>query len=448
MADSLSSISGISSGIDTKSLVDQIITLERRPAVALQAKIDDNTKRKSALSDVQTALAALQTAADALKTGTPFESYSVTASGADASGKGLVVATASSGASNGNYALIVQQLAAGQKTIATVGASSTAALGASGTFAINGQNVDVTDTDTLAQVRDKINALTVQSGVRATIVTGGPTDARLILNSTATGAAAAFTVSDVTGTVAGTTLGLSGPPSQTAQDAQFTIDGVSVSRATNTVTDAIPGVTVTLNAADPTRTATLAVERFKNTATDAVKTFVDAYNKVRSLVTSQSASNGALRGDALLRTITGSLSTAVLNPDGALPGDMASLGAAGISLQKDGTLAVDSTKLSDAYGGRLDDLRALFTSRMGGVSTYLDSLTQAGTGVLAERGTSIDGQSARMTTRISDLDARLDKKRTSLLAQYAKFEASLGRLKSIGDSLTAQITGMNAKSNS
>lgn len=448
MADSLSSVSGLSSGIDTKALVDQIITLDRRGAAALQAKVDANVKRKTALTDVQTAFAAVQTAADALKNGTPLESYSVTAAGADASGRALVVATAGSGAAGGSYQLVVQNLAAGQKTVGAAGVSSTAPLGVAGTFAVNGQNVDVAADDTLAQVRDKVNALSAQSGVRATIVTGGPDDARLVLTSTGTGAASAFTVTDGTGTVAGTTLGLTGAPAQTAQDARFTIDGIPATRPNNTVTDAIPGVSLTLGAADPARTATVTVERFKNPTTDAVKAFVDAFNKARALVIAQRAPTAALAGDALLRGIPGALSTAVLGADGALPADMASLGAAGISVQKDGTLAVDSAKLTAAYDGRLDDLRAMLASRMGAMSDYLTNLTAPATGVLATRSAAIDDQSLRMTARISDTDARLDKKRASLLAQYAKFEASLGRLKSIGDSITAQITGLNAKSNS
>lgn len=446
MADPLSTISGVSSGIDTKALVDQIIALDRRSAAALEAKVAANTKRKTALTDVQTALTALQTSAEALQNGTPFDSYSVTASGTDAAGKGLVVATAGSGASDGTYALVVRQLAAGQKTVGGAGVSSTAALGTSGTFAINGQNVDVLGTDTLAQLRDKVNALAAQTNVRATIVTGAASDARLVLTSTGVGAASAFTVADVTGTVAGMTLGLTGAPLQAAQDAVFTIDGVTVTRPSNTVTDALPGVTLNLNAADPARTATLTVERFRNTTSDAVKAFVDAYNKARTFITQQRGATGALAGDALMRTITGALSSAVLTADGALPPDMASLGAAGITIQKDGTLALDSTKLNDAYAGRLDDLRTMLASRMGAVSDYVKSLTAAGTGVLAERGVNIDDQSARMTARVGDIDARLEKKRMALLAQYAKFEASLGRIKSLGDSLTAQLNGLNAPS--
>jgi len=445
MADPISSISGISSGIDFKALVDQIITLDRRPAVLLQAKIDANTRRRTALGDVQSALAALQTAADALKAGTPFDSYQVTSSGTDASGKSLVVATARAGASNGSYQLVVERLAAGQKTVGTAGVSSTAALGAAGTFAVNGQNVEVLDTDTLAQVRDKVNALAQQTGVRATIVTGGPEDARLVLTSAATGAASAFTVSDVTGTVAGTTLGITGAPVQAAQDARLTVDGIAIERPTNVVSDALPGVTLTLTAADPARTSSLTVERYKGATTEAFKTFAEAYNKARALVKQQGGAGGALAGDAMLRTVTAALSSNVLATDATLPADMTSLGAAGVTLQKDGTLTVDAAKLDAAYADRLDDLRTMLAGRMGAVSDYLKGVAAPLTGLIDQRETTVDDQSARMQARIGDINARLDKRRTALLAQYARFEAALGRLKAIGDSIGTQLSGLNAK---
>lgn len=447
MADPTSSISGLTSGIDFKALVDQIITLDRRPAVRLEARVAANAKRKTALGDVQAALGALRTAADALKAGTPLDAQSVTAAGTDASGRALVVATAGAGAAPGTYQLVVERLAAGQKTVGAAGVSSTAALGASGTFAVNGQNVDVTAADTLAGVRDKVNALAATTGVRASVVTGGANDARLVLTSTGTGAASAFTVADVTGTVAGAALGITGPPAQAAQDARVVVDGVPVERASNTVTDALPGVTLTLSAADPARTATLTVERFKAATTEAFKGFVDAYNKARALVTQQGAAGAALAGDSMLRTVAGALSTQVLGSDAALPADMTALGAAGITVQKDGTLALDAARLDAASTTRPDALRAMLASRMGAMSDYLAGVAAPLTGLIDQRGSAVDEQSARMQARVADVDARLEKKRTALLAQYAKFEASLGKLKALGAAMSSQFAGLNKSGN-
>jgi flagellar hook-associated protein 2 len=448
VADPISSISGLTSGVDFKALVDQIITLDRRPAVRLEARVAANANRRTALGDVRTALDALRTAADALKAGTPLDAPSVTAGGTDASGRALVAATAGAGAAPGTYPLVVERLAAGQKTVGAAGVSSTAALGAAGTFAVNGQNVEVADTDTLAAVRDKVNALAASTGVRASVVTGGASDARLVLTSTGAGAASAFTVSDVSGTLAGTTLGLTGAPAQPARDARVVIDGVPVERASNTITDALPGVSLTLSAADPLRTGTLTVERFKGATAEAFKGFVEAYNKARALVRQQGAAGGALAGDPLLRTVTGALSAQVLGADAALPADMTSLGAAGITVQKDGTLSLDAARLDAAYASRPDDLRAMLAGRMGAVSTYLAEVAAPLTGLIDQRGSGIDEQSARMGARVADADARLEKKRASLLAQYAKFEASLGKLKAIGDAMSSQFAGLNKSSSS
>ena len=171
MADSLSSIPGVSSGTDWKALVDAIIAQDRRPAVTMQAKIDANSTRKSSLEQYRTLMSALQTASDALKDGSALNSFLATTAGTDASGRVVASAAASSTASPGNYSLNVTQLARAQKTVgsATFGSASTA-LDLSGRLVLGGQNVDLAATDTLAGIRDKINAVSGASGVQATLI--------------------------------------------------------------------------------------------------------------------------------------------------------------------------------------------------------------------------------------------------------------------------------------
>jgi flagellar hook-associated protein 2 len=103
MAEPLSSVTGISSGLDFRTLVDQIMVLERRPAARLQAAVDANAKRTEAFGRFRETLAALQTAADALKSGAAFDGFSTTSSGQDSKGRSLVGAAASAGAVPGSY---------------------------------------------------------------------------------------------------------------------------------------------------------------------------------------------------------------------------------------------------------------------------------------------------------------------------------------------------------
>jgi flagellar hook-associated protein 2 len=451
MADPLSSISGISSGIDFKSLVDQIITLDRRPAVKMQATLDANAKRKDALEQFRTAVTTLKTASDALKAGTPFDAYSTTATGSDASGRNVLAAAAAPGASAGTYTVEVTRLATSQKTVASVGrTSSTTALGLDGTLVVGGQNVVIAPTDTLAGIRDKLNLASGTTNAQATLLSAKAdgTDERLVLTGTKTGLAGAFAIADDPGNATSlvAALGLGAAPAPPAQDAALTVDGVSITRSTNSVSDAMTGVTLTLSALG---TSTVKVERHQPTATAGIQSFVDGFNKLVGLVKQQANTTGApLARDALLRGTRTSLAEAVLGTSSTSPADLATLASIGLSMAKDGTLSLDSTKFQDAYDKRPADLKTLMTDRMTALSTVADAVAAPITGQVDQRESAMVQQNDALQGHIDDIAARLDKKRTSLLAQYAKFEATIGRLKSVGDAMSAQFTGLNNSNNS
>lgn len=448
MADSLSQISGLSSGIDTKSLVDQIITLDRRPAVAWQATIDANAKRKDAYEQYRTLVAAIKTASDGLKSGSALDAYSTTAAGTDAKGRNVLSAAATAGAAPGSYAIEVTQLATAQKTIASVGqTSASAALGLSGTLLLGGQSIAVDAADTLVGIRDKINAVQGTTNVQATVLTGSATDNRLVLTGLKTGAANAFAVTDDPGNATSlvTALGLGAAPLTQALDAQLTIDGtVAVSRASNSVSDAIPNLTLTLGALG---TSTVTVERQKSAAASSAQAFVDAYNKMVAFTKqSTDGSTAVLVRDTLLRGTRVNMAQEILKTVDANPAELQTLSAIGLSVQKDGTLALDASKAADAFASHPDDVKALLADRMGALWTIADNVTRTGTGQIDSREQGMTTQNTALQGHIDDLSARLDKKRTALLAQYARFEATLGKLKALGDSMTAQFAGLN-KSN-
>ena len=474
MADPLSSITGVSSGMDWKSLVDQIMTAERRPAVRMQATVDANAARKTALTAFQGTLKKLQSATDGLRFGGAFNQFTVTATGADPSGRAVLSATVGSNAPPGSYTVQVTRLAQAQKTVASVGqASATAVLGAAGALQIGGQTVAVSATDSIAAVRDAINRVQAQTGVQATLVAGRAdgSDQRLVLTSTRPGSAAAFTVADDPATPftppAGATsppasltafLGLDGPPAVDARDAELTVDGIPVTRSANTVADAIPGVTLSLAT---TGTSTVAVARQGSAATDAVKGFVDAFNAVREAVRTQT-SLGAdgkrppLFDEPLVRSLGGTLSGVLLGSaartdgQGAATGvaaDLTTLGSAGVELLKDGTLSYNAERVQSASDSRLDALKAVLADRTQAIADVVGKLANPYTGAIDTRARALDSNSARLTSRITDVDARLDKRRASLLAQYAKFESSLGRLKAVGDQMSAQFTGLTNSNN-
>jgi flagellar hook-associated protein 2 len=538
MADSLSSITGVASGIDWKTLVDQIVKSERRPADRLQAKIDGNLARKEALAGFQATLRKLQSATDGLRFGGAFNQFTVGATGtasADGAGRAVVAAAVSGVAAPGRYAVTVSQLASNQKTVASVGqASATAAMGLSGALMIGGERITVAASDSVSKLRDAINAVQAKTGVQATLVAGKAdgSDQRLVLTSTRPGAAGAFAVTDApdgsppppgeppvedppppdepppvedpsppddpppveepppeepipeepipeepipeeppveglaasavassaSGFSLAAALGLDGAPAVAARDAALTVDGVQITRPTNAVSNAIAGVTLTLSAAG---TSEVSVARVPTAGAEAVRGFVDAYNAVQEAIRAQGTigKDGTLpplHNDPLLRSLRGPLATGIVRPaaaanaDGSptgVAGDLSTLASVGVSLQKDGTLAFDASKFQGAADARLADVQALLAERTQAVADVVGGAVTPYVGSIDTRQRTMDAQNVTYTTRIADVDARIDKRRAALLAQYAKFEASLGLIKSVGDAMSAQFSGLN-KSNS
>ena len=477
MADPLSTFTGISSGMDWRSLVDQLVRLERRPAEKLQTRIDANTKRKEALGAFQAQLQALKDAADTLtgqKAGatSPFMSFSSSATGVNAAGRSVVTAVATAGATGGSYAIQVTALARAQKltggrAMGGSGIDATTALGTAGQLTLTPARagatpvaIDVAATDTLAAVRDKINAANTgatPSGVQAAIVGVAPNDQRLVLTSTATGVQNGFALADdqssallgVLGLDAGATDASARPQLVAAGDAAFTVDGLAVTRATNAVSDLLPGVTLTLGAEG---SSTVEVTRLNGSASAAMRAFVDGYNAVQKTIAAAARDPKApLANDPMLRTLRGALSGVVVTA--AVPAsaggtagvadDLTTLAALGVSLQKDGTLAFEEAKFAAAAERRLPELQALLGDRLQALAAVADGAARPLVGLIDQREQGIELQNARMTDRIADIDARLEKKREQLVAQYARFEGSLGRLKAIGDQMGAQFAGLN-----
>jgi flagellar hook-associated protein 2 len=207
MADSISNISGLASGVQWRDLVDQIMAVEtsRRLTPVIDKK-DVAQKRYDAWGSFQSLVAKFRDATKALRDGSAFGTYKVNAGTSASTGRALVSATAAAGATPGTYSVEVDDIARANKLSGDIVASASTPLGLAGDFAINGRTVTLVATDTLAQVRDKINAVnsgTTASGVSASILSTGPSAQRLVLTSEAAGASGIELVDGAAGTLAG-----------------------------------------------------------------------------------------------------------------------------------------------------------------------------------------------------------------------------------------------------
>ncbi|APV51416.1 hypothetical protein BWI17_18000 [Betaproteobacteria bacterium GR16-43] len=403
------SVSGIGSSLDVAGLVEKLMTAERVPVQKLNASESAFQQKLSAYGALKSAMSNLQSGMQSLASATRFLSYSASVSDP-------TVATASVGPkpATGSYTLEVTNLAQAQKLKSIAFPASDTALG-EGTLTIDigeytggafvpdadASSVTVAVTagqDGLSKVRDAIN--TANGGVTATVVNDG-TGMRLVVTSKSTGVehAVRIQVDDADGTD-GDASGLSrlaydasaGGLTQltevaAAKDAVAIVDGITVSSATNTLSEAIEGVTINLAKADPGKTHTLNVGRDGNGAKSAVEGFAKQWNDVMKTIGSLTAYNTAtktgsiLTGDNTVAAVQNRLRSA-LNAV-APAGGFGSLAEIGITTNRDGTLALDSSKLSAAIADPTKDVGALFAT----LGTATDSgITVKSTGAQSEAG--------------------------------------------------------------
>lgn len=392
---------GIGSNLDINGIVSQLMAVEKQPLTKLARREAVYQSQISAYGNLKSALSSFQTAVSALGTTSKFQAN--TATPADAT---VLTASASSSAVPGTYSLNISKLAQAQSLVATGQASMTTAIGAAvnttltfdfgtisggaftayngvtgsggtyagSTFTSNGagvKTVTISSTNNSLQgIRDSINNANV--GVTATIVNdGGATPYRLALSSNSIGKTNSMKIS-----VAGdaTVAGLLGhdpagtqnlKESATAQNAEFTANGIFVSKASNTITDVIQGVT--LNLAKTTASATtLSVARDTASVTTSVNAFVKAYNDLTKTLTdltyydSKTKQSGPLNGDATARSIQSQLRSTIGSPLTAVSGSYNLLSQIGITSNKNGTLAVNSTTLQSAISTNFNAVAGVF----------------------------------------------------------------------------------------
>lgn len=462
---------GIGSGLDVNGIVSQLMAAERQPLASMSKQEVAYTQKLSAFGQLRSALASFQTALQGLGS-SKFQALSATSSDTQ-----VFSASASGKATPASYQIEVQQLAQ-QHKLASNGYATTDDVIGSGTLSIqfgtydSGLNTFTANADkatqsisidpannTLAGIRDTINA--ANAGVTATIVNdGGAAGNRLVLTSADSGAANSLKISvaddDGNGIDAGGLSALAYDPSAVAGsgknlgqnaaalDALLKIDGIAVTQSTNTVKNAIDGVTLNLAQTNVGQTLTLAISRDTKAVTSAVEAFVKAYNsaggtlKNLTAFNGPGAQNGILLGDATARGIQVQMRN-LLNTSVDSGGALTTLSQIGVSFGSDGTLSLDAAKLSSAIDTNFDGIAALFakagktSDSLVSYSTSTDKTAPGSYAVsvsqLATRGSTQGSGVATLTvtTGVNDqLDLTVDGKVVSVTlgaATYASADA-------------------------
>ncbi|MDX2464439.1 MAG: flagellar filament capping protein FliD [Porticoccus sp.] len=453
---------GIGSNLNLASLVTQLMQVERIPLDRLIAQKTSIDAKISGLGTIKSSLATFQSALDGLTFGDKILANKATSS--DAS---IVSATGISGAVAGNYTISnITALAQAQKLVATGQADATAAIGAGTATTItidlgttagavftpnSDPSFDVvidSSNNTLEGIRDAINA--ADGGVTATIVNDGDATNpyRLVLSSADTGADQSMQISVGAGEVALSDL-LNQVPggvqnqmeTVTAQDAVFQVDGLDITKSSNTITDVISGVTLTLNAENPASDVIVSVTQDTDSAKTAVEAFVSTYNDLQAEIKKQIDSGasggtaGALASDSSTRSILSSIRDELNKMPTGITGSYTTLSSIGVSFQTGGRLALDETKLSDAIQADSDNVAELFSSA-DGYATRLDTVVSE---MLKFNG-SIDTRTNAFEDRISTLEDR----EVSMESALARTEA---RMRMRFTALDVLIAGLNSTNN-
>lgn len=432
------SIGGIASGLDTSSMIQQLLQVERQPIFRIEQRQADLRKVDAAWSEVVTRVSAFRSALDGVRDTADWSAFlTATSSNEDA-----VAASATGGGEPGNLSFTVTSLAARHKvqtsgsfaaSTDTVGAGTFDVTSADGTTTLASITTDETTTlDDLARLVDEAGV-----GVDAQVLAVSDGDHRLLLSATETGEASQFATS--------TDLASLGTPSVLVAGADAELDlggGLVVTRSSNTITDLLDGVTLDLKA---TTTSAVDVAAGRDTAgaADAVEAMVTAANDVLATLRkhmsydAETGRSGVLQGDAAARSLETRIRA--LLSDTAGSGTIAHGSQVGISLTRTGSVEVDRSQLEQALGDDFDAVSTFMVDGLGAtLDTYLDSVEGSGGSIQRSRD-AIDGRLRSYDDQIEAFETRLALRETALRREFTGLETALAKLQSEGQWLAGQL---------
>ncbi len=444
---------GLATGMDTNAIVDQLIELERGPIKRMEADKLWLTSRLEAYTEFDTKLKSFLSNIDELDSSDDLLQKTATVASED-----FFTATAGTDAFSGtNYQIEVVALAQVQKNVSTGFTDKVLDQFGEGTlsFTIDGVTSDVpiaTGDGSLEGIMNAINDADI--GVSAAIINDGTgTPYRLTLTGDDVGTGFSM---DVSGLSSGILLDPVADPisiTQEATQAHIRVDNIDIYSNSNTLTEAIPGVTLDLLTAESGTQTGMTVKVNEDGIKEKIQAFVDGYNDVVSFVTNQSVIDGSeggiLRGDSGLASIKRHLQDMLTTRVGT-SGELSYLSELGLETQRDGTLTINDTVLSSAIKNNLDDIETLLVGEDGvtGIATqfkdYLESNTDMFDGLLAGRKQSIDSNVRRIDGRIEQAEMRLLKKEETLRSRFNAMEELVSSMNSQSTFLSQQMSMLNS----
>jgi flagellar hook-associated protein 2 len=457
----LINIGGLATGLDTNTIIDQMMTAESIPLNTLRTQQTIEQYRQRLLQGFQSQMQSLSTALQALHSTALFtQTQGVTSSDAT-----KITASTTTGAGVGSYQVAVSQLAnSAQRTFGYTPPAS------DGTITIDGHGTAVRAGESIQDIVNSIN-----SDSNATVYAAATDSGTVVLSSRRTGDTGTgfIAVADTTGTLSEVAA-----KARQGRDAIYSIDGVGGSSRTNTFTDGIAGVSLSLQGvtttSGPVTVSVSAPGADAAAITKALQGFVNAYNStvdaIRARLTERSVPNatttsdreqGVLFGDPDLTGMLNDMRQAIYSPLAGLPAGIDGLAALGISTgaasttssqsSLDGDLTLDTAKLQQALTTNPTGVRDLLAGNAtvtgwgATFQTLVDGASQSN-GLLATSITSSNSRIKAMQSQIDSMNTRLTTYETALRAQFTALELSVQQSQSTGTWLTSQLAGLAANS--
>ena len=460
-------VPGIGSGLDINSLVSGLVSAEGdAKTLLLTNRRSDIEFEVSAFGALKSTLSTLTSSLTFLKSSANFESTTLTSADPE-----IFTASSTGGSiAPGVFGIEVRELAEAQKLITAGFADQNTVVGTGAlTISVGSEDFTVTiddDNNTLAGIRAAINDASDNTGVSATIVNvddgAGGTEAKLILSADNTGTENALTVTvddddandvDASGLSAFyyDTADVTTPERLTqinaALDAEVYIDGQKVVSSSNTVTDAINGVTITALKKDSGTVHDLTVETDTQTIKSNIESFVTNYNTLRTFINDvtefdpNTGDASVLLGDATTRNLSNQIRKQISDTVTGINGQFTTLVSLGITSNSDATLTIDASKLDSALNTDMDAVAELFSSE-NGVATKLDNIINEYTttnGLLDEKISGLNDSVTSINEDIVDLEESLQALEERLFAQFTALDLLVESLNSTSSFLDQQF---------
>ena len=456
------SFGGLGNGLDFGQIVDQLVKVAHLPVDRLTKKKGDLSTRLTDLTTLSTKAVALQSASDALRLPTSFDR--TTAAVSDPT---VLSVSASSIATAGIYNVRVIQLAqshqiANKAAKAVSSATADIVSGGSAVFTFKvgsgpDQTITLGSTGTLTDLRDQINNL--GAGASASLVNAGTESApsyRLVLASNSTGSAGAITVvADGTdldllnNSGTGGTDTLAAAQNARVQIGDQSLNPLTIERSSNSISDAITGVTLSLTKTTGAGTIQVSLSQDVNAVKTNIKALATAYNDVVKFINERNTydvatkKGGIFFNESSARTVLSRLRTALTStPGGATT--YSGVGQIGFKTERDGTITVDDAKLSAALSTNYGAVKALLSNQgtsaglAQSVTAAVDALNEVAGGVLTLRKNGLTSEISRIGDDIARQEDSLSKYEERLRRQFAALDGLLRQLQGQSGFLQSQ----------